>query len=223
MEEKRARESAVAQRGLTTAEAQKRLRQYGLNAAAEERRHPVLELLGKFWAPVPWMLEITVLLELVLARYTEAGVIFALLVFNALLSFVQEHRAQNALALLRQRLSVQARVLRDGHWQLLPAQYLVPGDEVHVRMGDVVPADLRIDSGQVLLDQSALTGESLPVEAAEAQVAYAGTIVKRGEAGGEIKATGTRTAFGKTAELVRLAKTGSQSQKKSSSRLSSTS
>jgi H+-transporting ATPase len=198
--------------GLTTAEAAARLRQYGPNTAPEERPHVLLALLGKFWAPVPWMLEVTVLLELLLGRNVEAGVMTVLLIFNAALSFVQENRAQKALALLRQRLAVQARVLRDGRWQLLPAQQLVPGDVVHLRMGDLAPADVRIDSGQILLDQSALTGESVPVEAGAGQTAYAGTVVKRGEATGEVTATGPRTAFGKTAELVRLAHTGSHLQ-----------
>ena len=121
--------------------------------------------------------------------------------------------AQNALALLRERLTIQARVLRDGHWQLLPAQDLVPGDVVHLRMGDLIPADLRIKSDQILVDQSTLTGESVPVETGVGQMACAGTQVKRGEATGEITATGTRTKFGKTAELIRLAKTGSHLQK----------
>ena len=159
------------------------------------------------------MLEITIILELLLGHYAEAEIIGVLLVVNAILSFVQEGRAQSALALLRERLTIQARVLRDGHWQLRPARDLVPGDVVHLRMGDLVPADLRIESGQVLVDQSALTGESVPVEAGSGQMAYAGTQVKRGEATGEITATGTRTTFGKTAELVRLAKTGSHLEK----------
>ena len=199
--------------GLTTAEAAERLKRYGPNMAPEERRHPLLALLGKLWAPVPWMLEVTIILELLLGHYAEAEIIGVLLIVNAILSFVQEGRAQNALALLRQRLTIQARVLRDGHWQLRPAQDLVPGDVVHLRMGDLVPADLRIESGQILVDQSALTGESVPVEAGSGQMAYAGTQVKRGEATGEITATGTRTTFGKTAELVRLAKTGSHLEK----------
>jgi H+-transporting ATPase len=196
--------------GLSASEAAARLKQYGPNAAAEERTHPLLALLGKFWAPVPWMLELTVVLELLVGRRTEAIIIGILLVFNAVLSYFQENRAQKALALLRQRLSIQSRVLRDGRWQLLPARDLVPGDAIHLRMGDMVPADTRIVSGQILLDQSALTGESVPVEAGPQQSAYAGTVVKRGEATGEITATGTRTMFGKTAELVRLAKTRSQ-------------
>jgi H+-transporting ATPase len=192
--------------GLTSDDAARRLKQYGPNAAAEERSHPVVAFLGKFWAPVPWMLELTVVLELALGRHGEAVVIGVLLLFNALLAFVQENRAQTALSLLRQRLSVQARALRDGRWRLVPAKDLVPDDVIHVRMGDLAPADIRVLSGQVLLDQSALTGESVPVDVGPGQTANAGTVVKRGEATGQVTATGARTAFGKTVELVRLAK-----------------
>jgi H+-transporting ATPase len=202
------REGTVAS-GLTSAEAGQRLQQYGPNKAAEERRHPGRARLGKFWAPVPWMLEVTILLQLVLGRYIEALVIAALLVFNAVLGFLQENRASNALALLRRRLTVQARVLRDGRWQLLPARQLVPGDVIHLRMGDLTPSDVRVDSGSILLDQSALTGESAPVEIETGGTARAGTVVQHGEASGKVTTTGARTSFGKTAELVRLAHTGS--------------
>jgi H+-transporting ATPase len=194
-------------RGLTTEQARQRLAQYGPNAVAEERPHLLLGLLAKFWAPVPWMLEATIALELILGRNPEALIIGALLVFNAALSLFQEKRAHDALALLRKRLVVEARVLRDGIWRLLPAQELVPGDFVHLRMGDLVPADVRLADGGILLDQSALTGESLPVEAGPGAAAWAGALVKRGEASGEVSATGSRTYFGKTAELVRAAKT----------------
>lgn len=205
-------EPHTAEPGLNSTEAVRRLRQYGPNEAAEERRHPGRALLGKFWTPVPWMLEMTIVLQLALGRYIEASVIAALLVFNAVLGFLQENRASNALALLRRRLTVQARVLRDGRWQLLPARQLVPGDVIHLRMGDLTPADVRVDSGSILLDQSALTGESAPVEIEMGGTARAGTVVQRGEASGEVTATGARTAFGKTAELVRLAHTGSHLQ-----------
>ncbi len=195
--------------GLTGAEAAARLRQHGPNAVPEARPHPWRVLLGKFWSPVPWMLEATVVLQLALGKTDEAVVIAILLFFNALLSFFQESRANRALALLRQRLSVTARVLRDGRWQTITAQELVPGDVVHVRLGDLAPADIRLTEGAVLLDQSALTGESLPVEAGAGATVYAGSTVRRGEATGEITATGAHTYFGRTAELVRLAKTES--------------
>lgn len=193
--------------GLTSGEAAARLKQHGPNAVAEERPHPWLALLRKFWAPVPWMLEAAIALQLALGKVDEAAIITGLLLFNSILSFLQESRANNALALLKSRLEILARVLRDGHWQLLPAQELVPGDVVYLRMGDLSPADIRLLEGEVLLDQSALTGESLPVEGGPGKPAYAGTVVKRGEATGEVMATGPRTYFGKTAELVRTAKT----------------
>src|SRR5574340_584828 len=199
--------SGMALQGLTSGEAAARLTQYGPNAVAEERPHPWLVLLRKFWAPVPWMLEAAIALQLALGKFDEAAIITALLLFNSVLSFLQESRANNALALLKSRLEILARVLRDGHWQLVPAQELVPGDVVHLRMGDLAPADIRLLEGEVLLDQSALTGESLPVEAGAGKPAYAGAVVKRGEATGEVMATGPRTYFGKTAELVRTAKT----------------
>jgi H+-transporting ATPase len=193
--------------GLSSEEAEQRLAQYGPNAVAREKSRPALAFLRKFWAPVPWMLEATVVLELVLGRYVEGVVIGVLLVFNALLSFLQENRAQSALSLLRQQLTVQARVLRDGRWQQVAAENLVPGDVIHLRMGDLVPADLHLTEGQVQVDQSALTGESAPVETGPGSAAHAGAMVRRGEATGEVVATGARTAFGQTAELVRTART----------------
>jgi H+-transporting ATPase len=193
--------------GLSSAEAERRLKEAGPNTVPEEKRHPLRALLLKFWAPVPWMLEAAVVLEIALGKIDEAGVIAALLVLNAILAFAQESRADRALALLRGRLSALARVRRDGRWHVIPAGELVPGDAIHLRLGDIVPADVRIGSGQMLLDQSALTGESLPVEAAAGAAAYAGATVRRGEATGEVTATGARTYFGRTAELVRAAKT----------------
>lgn len=153
------------------------------------------------------MLEVTILLELYLGKNTEAIVIGALLVFNAILSFTQESRAQNALTLLRQKLTVQVTTRRDGQWQRIPAENLVPGDIMHLRMGDLIPADAILIDGQVEIDQSALTGESLPVEAGVGQVLYAGAVIKRGETTCEVTGTGVNTKFGKTAELVREAKT----------------
>ncbi len=199
----------AATSGLSSEEARKRLLQYGPNSIEEDRSRPWLTFLGKFWAPVPWMLEATIALQLFLGKKDEAVVICALLAFNAILSFVQESRANNALALLKSRLEIRVRVLRDNAWKTVLAQDLVPGDAVYLRMGDFVPADMRILDGQILLDQSSLTGEALPVEGAPGNTAYAGVVVKRGEATGEVTATGARTYFGKTAELVRSAKTSS--------------
>ena len=198
--------------GLTSAEAQHRLEQYGANEIPERRPSPILALLKKFWAPIPWMLEATILIQILLDKRGEAAIVGALLAFNAAISFVEEGRANKALALLRGRLTTRARVLRDGRWQSVPAANLVPGDSVHLRMGDLSPADIRIVNGNILLDQSALTGESIPVEAGAGMLAYAAAIVRRGEATGEVVATGLRTYFGKTAELVRTAKSASHLQ-----------
>jgi H+-transporting ATPase len=198
--------------GLTSAEAAERLTRYGPNLVPERRPHLVRALFARFWAPVPWMLEITVALELVLDRRLEAVVIAVLLAFNAVVGFVQERRASNAVALLRRRLAIQARVLRDGRWTLLPAQELAPGDVVHLRMGDIAPADVSVETGAILMDQSTLTGESIPVEVGAKQTAYAGAIIKRGEATGEVAATGAQTLFGKTAELMRTAESRSHLQ-----------
>ena len=192
-------------RGLTRQEASALLGQYGPNTVREAKSHLLLAIAGKFWAPIPWMLEATIVLEVILGKRPEAVIIGLLLIFNAGLGLVQENRAQNALALLRKRLPVKARVRRDGQWQSVAAEELVPGDFVHVRMGDLMPADVRLVDGYLLLDQSTLTGESLPIEAGPDRTAYAGSVVIRGEGSGEVIATGGRTYFGKTAELVRTA------------------
>ena len=193
--------------GLTGIEAKRRLQEVGPNAVAEERRHPGRDFLAKLWGPVPWMLEVVILLQLFLDKEDEAAIIFALLIVNALLGFIQEGRANRALDLLKARLTVMSRVRRDGQWQGVPAPQLVPGDVIHLRMGDLAPADVRLADGQVQADQSALTGESLPVEAGSGDMVHAGAIIRRGEATGEVTATGARTFFGKTAELVRTART----------------
>ncbi|MGA7594414.1 MAG: plasma-membrane proton-efflux P-type ATPase [Gallionella sp.] len=198
---------AIPLQGLTGTEARQRLDKYGPNRVAEDRPHPALLFLKKFWAPVPWMLEATIALQFAIGKADEAAIIAVLLIFNAVLGFVQENRANNALALLKSRLAVRVRVLRDKVWQQTDAQALVPGDVVYLRMGDLAPADIRLLDGQALLDQSALTGESLPVEAGAGATVHAGTIMKRGEASGEVIATGANTYFGRTAELVRSAGT----------------
>jgi H+-transporting ATPase len=193
--------------GLSTQEVQQRLHTYGPNAVPEEHPHRWLVFLQKMWGPVPWMLELAAILQLAMARYVDTVITVILVLLNATLSFIQENRAQNALALLRQQLTIQSRVLRDGTWQLIPAQDLVPGDVVRVRVGDIVPADVRLTDGELSADQSALTGESLPADVGPDSTLYAGSTIKRGEATGEVTATGQRTYFGKTAELVHTAKT----------------
>ncbi|HXY22731.1 MAG TPA: plasma-membrane proton-efflux P-type ATPase, partial [Burkholderiaceae bacterium] len=204
-------QSAIAT-GLTSAEAGQRLLASGPNAIAEEHRHPALDFLRRLWGPVPWMLEAVIVLQLGLRKFEEALIIFVLLMVNAILGLLQEQRANRSLALLKARLTIEARVRRDDRWQLVSARELVPGDAVHVRMGDIAPADLRVADGQVQVDQSVLTGESLPVDAGPGAAVYAGAMVTRGEATGEVTATGAGTYFGKTADLVRKAKTVSHLQ-----------
>jgi len=151
--------------GLTTTEARARLVNYGPNAMPDTSAHPLRMAFEKFWAPVPWLLEAAVVLELVRGSYPEAGIIGALLVFNAGLGLFQDGRAQATLAALRSRLAMTASVRRDGVWAILPATELVPGDVVKLSLGGVVAADVRLTEGNVLLDQSMLTGESVPIEA----------------------------------------------------------
>ncbi|HET9019876.1 MAG TPA: HAD-IC family P-type ATPase, partial [Acetobacteraceae bacterium] len=199
--------------GLTEAEAARLRAQYGRNEVAETRPHPARVFAGQFWAPVPWMLEAAILLQAALGDYAEAAVIGGLLLFNAVLSFVQHRRAQAALDLLTSRLAVSASVRRDGAWVTRPAADLVPGDLVKLSLGAVVPADLRLAGGGVLLDQSMLTGESVPAEAGPGSTAYAGALVRRGEATAIVTATGARTYSGRAAELVRIAHAESAEQR----------
>ena len=199
--------------GLTTDEARRRLEKFGPNAMPDTAVHPVRRALDKLWAPVPWMLEAAIMLQLVLGDYAEAAIIAGLLMSNAALGFVQEGRAQATLAALKSRLAMTASVRRDGRWTVVPAAGLVPGDVVKLSLGGVVAADVRLVSGEVLLDPSMLTGESVPIEAGPGLQTYAGTLIRRGEAVAEVTATGARTKFGRTAELVRTAHVVSSQQK----------
>ena len=199
--------------GLTADEARRRLEKSGPNAVADTGMHPLRRALTKFWAPVPWMLEAAIVLELVLGKYVEAAIIALLLAFNAALGFLQEGRAQATLAALKSRLALNAVVKRDNAWTTVPAADLVVGDVVKLSLGAVVAADVRLTDGSVLLDQSMLTGESVPIEAGAGFATYAGALVRRGEAVAEVTATGARTKFGRTAELVRTAHVESSQQK----------
>src|SRR5579862_4036956 len=201
------------QLGLTTEEAGRQQKKFGPNAMPDTGVHPLRMALEKFWAPVPWMLEAAIALELVLGKSIEAAVIAGLLVFNTALGFFQEGRAQATLAALKSRLALTASVRRDGAWKSLPAADLVPGDTVKLSVGGVVAADVRLTDGEILLDQSMLTGESIPIEAGPGLQTYAGALVRRGEAVAEVTATGARTKFGRTAELVRTAHVESSQQK----------
>jgi len=199
--------------GLTSAEAGLLFEKSGPNTMPDASSHPARRAIEKLWAPIPWMLEAAIVLELVLGKFVEAGIIAVLLVFNAALGFFQEGRAQATLAALKKRLALTASVRRDQVWKKLPAADLVPGDVVKLSLGEVVPADVKMLDGNVLLDQSMLTGESIGSEAGPGFQTFAGALVRRGEAVAEVTATGTRTKFGRTAELVRTAHVVSSQQK----------
>ncbi|MFP3220644.1 MAG: HAD-IC family P-type ATPase, partial [Candidatus Marsarchaeota archaeon] len=192
--------------GLTSEEVAKRLKEYGYNEIEEKKENPVLRFLKKFWGLVPWMLEVTVVLTYVLHKFLTMYIILALLVLNSIISYVQEYKAGNAVEMLKNKLTVNARVLRDGKWQTVPARELVPGDIVRVRLGDFVPADMKVIEGSLSVDQSALTGESLPIEANADSMLYSGSIIKRGEATAVVVATAGKTYFGKTTQLVQVAR-----------------
>ncbi|WP_419728892.1 HAD-IC family P-type ATPase [Lichenicola sp.] len=199
--------------GLGTREAARRLASGGPNTVADIAEHPARRALEKLWAPMPWMLEAAILLQLVTGAYTGAGVVAVLLVSNAALGYFQEGRAQATLDALKSRLALTSAVRRDGTWSAVPAASLVPGDVVKLSLGAVVPADMRIDTGVVLIDQSMLTGESIAVDFGPGADAFAGALVRRGEAVGHVTATGARTRFGRTTELVRSARVVSTQQK----------
>lgn len=193
--------------------ARSRLEKDGPNAMPDTSDHPLRNALAKFWAPVPWLLEASIVLQVVLHKYLEAAIIASLLIFNAALAYFQEGRAQATLAALKSRLALNASIQRDGVWKILPAAELVCGDLVKLSLGGVVAADVHLLDGSVLLDQSMLTGESLPIEAGPGADTYAGALVRRGEATAVVTATGIRTKFGRTAELVRMAHVVSSQQK----------
>jgi H+-transporting ATPase len=204
--------AASAPIGLTGVEAERRLAEFGPNAVFEQAPPRWQTFLAKFWAPVPWMLEAAIVLQLGLGQYIEAAVVGALLLFNATLGLIQEGRAGAALAALKKRLAPTALVCRDGEWVRLPAAEIVPGDAIRLPLGALVPADATIASGSVFVDQSMLTGESVPVDANPGSPIYAGSLVRRGQAIAEVTATGVKTYFGRAVELVRIARSGSTEQ-----------
>ena len=200
--------------GLTEAAARERLTRFGPNALAEEKVSPLKRLLLYFWGPIPWMIEAAAGLSLVLGDWGDFAIIAAMLLVNAGVGFWQENKADNAIQLLKQRLSPSARVLREGQWKSVPARDLVPGDVVSLRLGNVVPADVKLAKGDYLsVDESALTGESMPVDKKTGDPAYSGSIVKLGEMTALVTATGMGTYFGRTARLVQEAGTRSHFQR----------
>lgn len=205
---------ATGKDGLDADEAQTRLRAYGYNEISEKKINPVIKFLRYFWGPIPWMIEIAAVLSAAVHHWEDFWIIFVLLMMNALVGFWQEHKADNAIELLKRRLALQARVRRAGNWSNVAARELVPGDIVRVRLGDIIPADVKIVEGDYLLaDESALTGESLPVEKHLSDPAYSGAIARQGEVDAVVVATGMDTFFGKTARLVEEARTKSHFQK----------
>ncbi len=189
--------------GLSSDEARVRQRKYGLNAISEKKVSPLIKFLQYFYGPIPFMIMIAVVLSAIIGHWEDFFIILALLFSNAIVGFYQERKADNAIELLKQRLALTAKVLRDGKWGMIPALELVPGDVVRVRLGDIVPADVKLIEGQFLeVDQSALTGESLPVEKTLNDVAYSGSIVRRGEMNALVVNTGIHTYFGRTTKLV---------------------
>lgn len=205
---------STSEKGLTSPESKERLQQYGLNEISEKKKSPILKLLSYFWGPIPWMIEVAAILSAVVHHWEDFWIIFVLLLINAIVGFWQEHKAGNAIELLKQKLAPKARVLRDGKWIEVDAKELAPGDVVRVRLGVIIPADIKLFDGDYLLtDESALTGESLPVEKHVSDVAYSGSIARQGEMNGLVVATGMNTFFGRTAKLVEEAHTRSHFQK----------
>jgi H+-transporting ATPase len=200
--------------GLSQDVATRRLSQYGANEIKEEKTNPYLKFLSYFWGPIPWMIEVAVILSGVVGHWPDFFIILLLLVSNAIVGFWEEHEAGNAIAALKAKLSVKARVKRDGKWIAIASRELVPGDAIRLRLGDIVPADARLLEGDsVEVDQSALTGESLPTERKTGEAIFSGSILRQGEIGALVYATGENTYFGKTAQLVQTAHTTSHFQK----------
>jgi H+-transporting ATPase len=200
--------------GLTTAEATRRLAQYGPNEILEKKTNALLKFLGYFWGPIPWMIEAAVILSAVVRHWPDFFIILVLLLANGMVAFWEERQAGNAIAALKAKLATKARVRRDGKWVDPPARDLVPGDAIRLRLGDIVPADARLLEGDAIeVDESALTGESLPAARKSGEAVFSGSIVRQGEIGALVYATGAKTYFGKTADLVQTAHTVSHFQR----------
>ncbi|HYA48445.1 MAG TPA: HAD-IC family P-type ATPase, partial [Burkholderiales bacterium] len=192
--------------GLTSASAADRLRRLGPNEVPEKKIHPFLLVAKKFWGLTAWMLELIIVLSLILRKYPDATIVAVLLVTNAVVSLLEERKAAGAVEALKKELRINARALRDGAWTTVPARELVPGDIVRLRAGDVVPADVQVANDSLAADQSALTGESLAVEKGVGDLVYSGSVITRGEATGIVLRTGTGTKFGRTVELIQVAR-----------------
>lgn len=192
--------------GLSEDEAKRRINESGYNELLEKQKNPFVDFLGRYWGPMPWLLELTMALSYIIGHYLEAVIVFALLTTNAIIGSHHTRSSQKALELLKRRLAIKAKILRNGEWVVKDAREIVPGDIIQVGLGDLVPADAKIAAGEVSVDQSALTGESLPVTAHQSGILYSSSMIKRGEAKALVLNTGANTYFGKTAELVKIAK-----------------
>jgi H+-transporting ATPase len=204
----------ASKEGLTSSEAKARLDTYGYNQIEEKRKNPLRKFIGYFWGPIPWMIEVAIIISAAVQRWEDFFIILLLLGINAVVGFWQEKKADDAIELLKKRLAPDAKVRRDGKWIKLQAKELVPGDLVRIRLGDIVPADVKLIEGDYLMvDESALTGESLPVEKSVLDVGYSGSVARQGEMDGLVVTTGMNTFFGKTTKLVEKAETKSHFQK----------
>lgn len=200
--------------GLSQQEAERRLSEYGPNQLTEKETNLFLKFLSYFWGPIPWMIEAAAILSALARHWSDLIIILVLLLANAVVGFWEEHAAGNAIEALKARLAIQARGLRDGKWTTLQARELVPGDVIHLRLGDIVPADARLlSSDPVEVDQSALTGESFPATRKSGEAVFSGSIIRLGETSALVYATGENTYFGKTTQLVQEAHTTSHFQR----------
>ncbi|MDK2825305.1 H+-transporting ATPase [Methanolobus vulcani] len=201
-------------KGIKDSDVQGRLEQYGYNELLEKKTSPFIKFIGYFWGPIPWMIEIAALLSAFIQRWEDFAIISILLILNGVVGFWQENKADNAIELLKNKMALRARVLRDGKWITLPARELVPGDVIRLRSGDIVPADVKLFDGDYLqIDESALTGESLPADKGINDIGFSGSIIQKGEMNGLVFATGMDTYFGKTTKLLTNVKTQSHFQK----------
>ncbi|MFW9988982.1 MAG: plasma-membrane proton-efflux P-type ATPase [Candidatus Odinarchaeota archaeon] len=200
-------------KGLGETEVKDRLEKYGYNEIPEKKVRPWVKFLKNFWGPIPWMIEIAAILSIIIQEWDDFAIILAMLFINSIVRFWEENKADNAIELLKEKLALRAKVLRDGKWLELEAKELVPGDIVHLRLGDIIPADVKLIDGEYLtVDESVLTGESLPVDKKISDMGYQGAIIQQGEMDGVVIGTGLNTFFGKTTKLVEEAKTGSHFQ-----------
>ena len=204
----------TSREGLTTEAAAAIAEEKGYNEIIDKKINPLIKFFNFFWGPIPVMIEAAAVLSFIVHHYADFGIIMVLLFMNILVGYWHDRKADNAIELLKQKLAPQARVLRDGKWQLLPSRYLVPGDIIRLRLGDIIPADVKLIDGEYLeCDESALTGESMGVEKKVLDDAYSGAVISRGEMTAVVSATGMNTYFGKTAKLVEEVKTKSHFEK----------